>query len=151
MADISKITLPNGTTYNIKDATARTDITNIQSVLGSLTGANAVVFRGVTSTVLTDGGNENPTVGGSAVTTKRAGDVYFYGTHEFIYGTDSKWHEMGSLDTLGDMAYADQGTVTITPHGTITLPNFTHDALTAPVAPRYVEVSNGAGGTVVGT
>ena len=151
MADISKITLPNNTTYNIKDSTARTDITNIKNVLGTLTGANAVVFRGVSTTAFTDGGDENPTVNGSAVTTKRVGDVYFYGTHQFIYGADSKWHQLGSLDILGDMAYADQGTVTITPHGTISLPNFVHDALTAPVAPRYVEVPNGAGGTMAGS
>lgn len=147
MADISKITLPNNTSYNIKDAAARTDITNIKNVLGSLTGANAVVFRGVSTTALTDGGNENPTVDGSAVTTKRSGDVYFYGTHQFIYGTDSKWHEMGSLDTLGDFAYVDQGWVGVTPHGTITKPTITMGALSSPVAPRYLEAQGNVGTT----
>ena len=31
MADISKITLPSGTSYDIKDATARSDIADIKS------------------------------------------------------------------------------------------------------------------------
>ena len=35
MADISKITLPSGTTYNIKDAQARTDIADIREQLAS--------------------------------------------------------------------------------------------------------------------
>ena len=83
MADISTITLPSGTTYNLKDAWARTQIQ-------AITGGSAIVFKGVSSTALTDGGNENPTVSGSAVTTKNTGDLYFYNKEEFIYGDDSK-------------------------------------------------------------
>ena len=105
MPNISKITLPNNLTYDIKDAAARNDISSIQAVIGTLTGANVVIFRGVSSTTLTDGGTQNPTINGSAVTTKRTGDVYFYGTEEFIWGSDSKWHALGSLDTLGRFAY----------------------------------------------
>lgn len=147
MADISKITLPNNTTYNIKDSAARTDITNIKNVLGTLTGANAVVFRGVSTTELTDGGNENPTVNGTAVTSKRTGDVYFYGTHQFVYGTDNKWHQLGSLDTLGDFAYVSQGWVAVTPQGTISKPTITMGALSSPVAPRYLETQGSVGTT----
>lgn len=147
MADISKITLPNNTTYNIKDSTARTDITNIKNVLGTLTGANAVVFRGVSTTALTDGGDENPTVNESAVTSKRIGDVYFYGTHQFIYGADSKWHQLGSLDILGDFAYVSQGWVAVTPQGTISKPTITMGALSSPVAPRYLETQGSVGTT----
>ena len=83
MADISKITLPNGNTYNIKDAVAR-------QTIEAFAGGNAVVFKGVSSTALTDGGNENPTVGGEAQTEKTEGQLYFYGTREFVYGSDSK-------------------------------------------------------------
>jgi hypothetical protein len=50
MADISRITLPSGNTYDIKDATARSQIE-------ALVGGDAVVFIGVSSTSLTDGGN----------------------------------------------------------------------------------------------
>ena len=104
MADISKITLPNGNTYDIKDATARAAIT-------AFAGGNAVVFMGVSSTALTDGGNDNPTVGGVAVTTKAAGQLYFYGTEEFVYGNDNKWHALGSLESLGTLAYKNAVTV----------------------------------------
>ena len=105
MADISQITLPSGTTYNLKDAWARQQI---QAIVGG----DAVVFRGVSSTALSDGGNENPTVGGEAVTTKSTGDLYFYNKEEFIYGSDSKWHSLGpQLQTLGDLAYKNSVTV----------------------------------------
>lgn len=82
MADISKITLPNGNTYNIKDAEARSQI-------AALTGGDAVVFMGVSSTALTDGGNQQPTISGTQKT-PAAGQLYFYGSQEFIYGADSK-------------------------------------------------------------
>lgn len=59
----------------------------------------------MSTTVLTDGGNENPTVSGSAITTKNTGDLYFHETEEFIYGDDSKWHSLGEpLSTLGALA-----------------------------------------------
>ena len=105
MADISQITLPSGTTYNLKDAWARQQIQ-------AITGGDAIVFKGVSSTALTDGGNENPTVDGSAVTIKNIGDLYFYNKEEFIYGDDSKWHSLGpQLQTLGDLAYKNSVTV----------------------------------------
>ena len=55
MADISVITLPNGTSYNLKDAWARTKIADLE---GSLTGG--VVPLGTTTTELEDGSTTNP-------------------------------------------------------------------------------------------
>ena len=105
MADISQITLPSGTTYNLKDSWARQQIQ-------AITGGDAIVFKGVSSTALTDGGNENPTISGSAVTVKNTGDLYFYNKEEFIYGDDSKWHSLGpQLQSLGDLAYKNSVTV----------------------------------------
>lgn len=101
MADISTITLPSGSTYNLKDAWARTQIQ-------AITGGSAIVFKGASSTALTDGGNENPTVNGTTITAKSTGDLYFYQQEEFIYGDDSKWHSLGSpMATLGALAYYD--------------------------------------------
>ena len=101
MADISTITLPSGTTYNLKDAWARTQIQ-------AITGGSAIVFKGVSSTALTDGGNENPTVSGTVDTAKSTGDLYFYQQEEFIYGDDNKWHSLGApMATLGALAYKD--------------------------------------------
>ena len=47
MADLSKITLPSGTTYNLKDAKAREDIAAIEAAI-----AGGVVFLGVNRAVI---------------------------------------------------------------------------------------------------
>ena len=116
---ISQITLPNGNTYDIKDTWARQQIE-------SITGGSAIVFKGVSTTALTDDGNEDPTVDGSAVTSKTIGDLYFYNKEEFIYGDDSKWHSLGpQLQTLGALAYKDNASATYTPAGTVSGGTFT--------------------------
>lgn len=117
MPEISKITLPSGTTYDIKDAEARSQIS-------ALAGGDAVVFIGVSTVKLTDGGVETPKVGGENKT-PAAGQLFFYGTQEFIWGQDSKWHALGSLDSLGDLAYKDNATGSYTPAGTVSQPTFT--------------------------
>ena len=117
MAQISKITLPSGSTYDLKDAWARSQIS-------ALVGGDAIVFKGVSSTALTDGGTQKPTVGGSQVNPS-AGQLYFYGTQEFVWGSDGKWHELGSLDNLGDLAYKDSAQGKFTPAGTVSQPTFT--------------------------
>ena len=53
-----------------------------------------------------------------------AGELYFYGTQEFIYGVDEKWHALGSLDSLGALAYKDDASADYTPEGTISPVNF---------------------------
>ena len=60
MPTISKIILPNGNIYEIKDAVAR-------SAIESILGGDVVTFGGVTTTAITDGGTEKPTVDGAAV------------------------------------------------------------------------------------
>ena len=125
MPDISFLTLPSGTTYSLKDAEARSQI-------AALTGGDAVVFVGVSSTALTDGGNETPTVGGETKT-PATGQLFFYGTQEFIYGDDSKWHALGSLDTLGDLAYKDSASGSYTPAGTVSQPTFTGSSSTVTI------------------
>ena len=77
MAEISRITLPSGTTYDIKDSTARASIE-------ALAGGDAVTFGGVTTTALTDGGTENPTVNNVQKTPVK-GQLYFYNTQEFLW------------------------------------------------------------------
>lgn len=117
MPDISKIKLPSGTVYDIKDATAR-------QLIETITGSDVIIFKGVSTTKLTDGGNETPTVGGQTVT-PATGNLFFYQTEEFIYGTDNKWHALGSLSTLGALAAKDSATGTITPTGSVSQPTFT--------------------------
>ncbi len=119
MADISKITLPSGSSYNFKDAWARTQIE-------ALVGGGAITFGGVSTTALTDGGTEKPTVGGTQIDPTE-GQLFFYGTREFVWGNDETWHELGSLDNLGDLAYSDTATgmSSYTPAGTVSQPTFT--------------------------
>lgn len=100
MAEISKIKLPSGNTYDLKDATARAAIAALEG--GSY-------FLGVTTTALTDGSTTNPiSIGGTNVTAKN-GNMVIYGNKEFVWyapasGT-AKWVEFGDLSTLGSLAY----------------------------------------------
>ena len=79
MADISQITLPSGSTYQIKDATARQQIINLT---GQLTGA--VHYRGLTSSEITDGATTNPIIIDDKSYTAIAGDVIIYSNMEYI-------------------------------------------------------------------
>ena len=75
MPDISKITLPSGTTYDIKDPVARQGA------------AGALVFRGVTETEITDGSSTSTYIVGEETVTAQNGDLVVCGTKEFLYST----------------------------------------------------------------
>lgn len=79
MADISQITLPSGSTYNIKDATARADIASIQT---SITGG--IHYLGVTTSNISNGSTTNPVVIDSKNVTASAGDLVIKDDLEFI-------------------------------------------------------------------
>ena len=76
MADISKITLPSGTTYDIKDAGARELIADLQSY---------TEYVGVTTTALSDGATTATITVGSNSVTARKGIIANYGSKEFIF------------------------------------------------------------------
>ena len=140
MADISKITLPSGTTYDIKDATARS---NIAALSGALT------FLGTTTTALTDGATTSPiTIGDSSVTPK-AGNVVIYGNSEFVWSAaESKWREFGSTGSLKGLAFKDSASGDFTPAGNISQPSFTGTQATIAVkttASGSVAISKGTG------
>lgn len=94
---ISKVQMPNGNEYYIKDAEAREKI----EALGSPTH-----FAGATSTALTDQATTNPIQIDGASYTAHAGDVVVYGNKEFIFD-GSKWIELGDTSDLGALAYKD--------------------------------------------
>ena len=113
MADISKITLPNGTTYNLKDADARSRISTLEAY---------TEYLGVTTTALTDGATTNPvTINGQSVTAK-TGEIVNYGSKEFIFN-GTVWQEFGDLSGLGALAFKDSASATYTPAGTIAFTN----------------------------
>lgn len=121
MADISKIMLPSGNTYDIKDATARNLIQN-------LTGFTK--FLGVTTTALTDGSTTNPvTINGDTVTVDTGG-IVTYGSQEFIFN-GTAWQAFGDLSALGALAYKDDAEGSYTPAGIVSQPTFSGSELTS--------------------
>lgn len=149
MPQISKIKLPSGTVYDFKDAYAR-------SVIQSIVGGDAVVFVGVSSTALTDGGVQKPTIDGDTVD-PAAGQLFFYGTEELIWGKDNKWHALGSLDSLGDLAYKNSATGNFTPSGTVSQPTFTGSSSAVTITAtnnssgNYQPAGSVTGGTFTGS
>ena len=117
MAEISKITLPSGSTYDIKDATAR----ELISSLGSPTN-----YLGVTTTEITDGSTTSSvTIGGTSHTAK-SGDIVAYENSEFVWSdVEKKWREFGSTGSLKALAFKDNASAAYTPAGTIAQPTFT--------------------------
>lgn len=114
MPDISKITLPSGTTYDIKDTVAR------------VTAAGGLQFRGVTTTILTDGATTTTYSIDEDNYTAANGDLVIYGSKEFVFSTtDNKWHELGDNTSLKALAYKDSATGSYKPEGTVSQPTFT--------------------------
>lgn len=135
MPEISKITLPSGTSYDIKDSTARQQIEDISR---SITGAMSYV--GVTTTALSDGATTNPiTIDGSTYNAK-SGDVAIYGEKEFVFN-GTRWNEFGDMGSLKALAFKDSTTATYTPAGSVSQPTFTGSEST--VAITAADNSNG--------
>lgn len=119
MADISKITLPSGSTYDIKDAVARSDIAAIQTAI-----SGGVNFMGLTTTALTDGATTSTIVIDGNNVTAVKGYLVAYGNKEFIFD-GSKWLEVGDLSAFKALAYKDSASGTYTPAGSVSQPTFT--------------------------
>lgn len=115
MADISKIMLPSGNTYDIKDAVAR-------NLIESLAGFTK--FLGVTTTALTDGSTTNPITINNQSVTADTGSIVTYGNAEFIFN-GTAWQAFGDLSALGALAYKDEAEGSYTPAGTVSQPTFT--------------------------
>lgn len=146
MPDIKQITLPSGTTYTIKDATARSDIQEIRNLI-----SGGVHYIGTTTTALTDGATTNPiTIGGKNVTAK-SGDLVIYSAKEFIFSdTDSKWHEFGDMGSLKALAFKDSASGTYKPAGGVSQPTFngTEKDISLSVTPSgNVTISEGTSST----
>ena len=131
MADISKITLPSGTTYNIKDQGAR-------DLIDEMSGYTD--FLGVTTTALTDGATTNPiTINGASVTAKK-GNIVTYGSAEFIFN-GTAWQLFGDLSGLGDLAFKDSAS------GTVAVPKTYTTTVTPSTTSKYVALSATGGGS----
>ena len=131
MADISEITLPSGVTYDIKDATARNDISMLKG-----SGTGAMHYAGVTTTVLANGSSTSPIKINEADYTPANGDVVIYDQLEFVWSTsDKKWHEFGSTGSLKGLAFKDSASASFTPAGSVSAPTVSVAVNTASVTP----------------
>ena len=112
MADLWKVTLPSGNTYELKDKYARDLITQLM---------NFDRYLGVTTTQLSDGDTTNPiTISGESVTAE-AGDVVTLSSDssEMIFNSLGKWQSFGTLSGLGTLAYKNSASGTYTPAGSV--------------------------------
>ena len=121
MANIKRITLPTGTTYDLVDQGAR-------DLIDELSGYTA--FLGVTTTALTDGATTNPIVINGQSVTAVTGNIVTYGSAEFIFN-GTAWQEFGDLSGLGALAHKDNASGSYTPAGSISgSPSVTLDTTT---------------------
>lgn len=135
---ISRVKLPSGNVYDIKDATARAAIASLEG--GSY-------FLGVATTELSDGATTNPITISTVIDNQPAtksvtavnGNIAIFGNKEFIYD-GNQWCEFGDLSTLGDLATLDSiettsspvlgsGTTFATAPSAVTFSGAEHDAV----------------------
>ena len=116
MADnpvLSRVKLPSGTIYDLKDAWAREQLASITSY---------TKYLGVTTTPITDGSTTSTIMIDGEEVTAQTGNIVIYGDKEFIFN-GTAWQEFGDLsalkDELGNMAYVDSASTSYTPEGTI--------------------------------
>ena len=141
---ISKITSPTGDVYYIKDGQSRSAIDSIADVISGLVGGEAVLFLGVTTSAVSEGGSEIPTISGksySSINDVPVGGLVIYGSKQYILDVNHKWREFGDLSTLGALAYASSatGSATVTmsstanytPSGTVSQPTFSGNSLSS--------------------
>lgn len=129
MADISIITLPNGNSYNLKDAQARKDIAALQGYT-----ASGVVYEGTTTTALADG-LTTPTftvTNGTTSEEKTAvkGTMVSYNNVMYAWNGD-QWDQLGSAGAIKALAYKDSASADYTPEGSVSTPIFTGSSMTS--------------------
>lgn len=131
MADISRIALPSGTSYDIKDEQARRDIEQLKQTVGGV-----VTFLGNTSTAIHDGSSDTTVKLGESNHTAQNGDVVIYGSSEFVYAdSDKMWHEFGSTGSLKALAFKSSATGTVIPAGTVAAPAISVALSTTSITP----------------
>lgn len=140
MADISKITLPSGTTYNLKDEVARQ---------AAAAGVSFIISTDAETTpkdVTWD--DDGTTIVGTLVASSSTSGAFYMvpavtSSGKDIYaeyvtvknGNDYSWEKIGTTDidlsNLGDLAYKDSASGNYTPEGTVSQPTFSGNALTS--------------------
>ena len=171
MADISKITLPSGNTYDIKDAVARQAIAGGVSFIVAWNGSSTPVVADIPYGVVVRY-NETDYTGTLSADSSQAGVFYLvkssvsgdsdiYDEYVAVGTTGSKtWEKLGSssvdLSDLGTLAYKDSvsataSTSSVTFSGGTTDKCLGSDAtFTTTVTPTTTNIKATASGTAVG-
>ncbi len=85
------VTLSGVPTSNLEAATKGYVDSKVQGLDGL---TNAMHFKGISTTEITNGGTQNPTIEGNVITTKEAGDVVLYSQKEYVWN-GSSWQLLG--------------------------------------------------------
>lgn len=100
MPDIKKITLPSGTTYDLRDS-------RVDSII-----SQGTRWVGVTTTALADGSTTSTiTIDGESHSAE-IGDIASYNNMEFIWN-GTVWQEFGSTGSLKALAFKDSASGTV--------------------------------------
>ena len=91
--------------------------TAITNATAGLTGA--MHFIGTSSTAVTDGGTETPTIDGYSGTAKTSGNVVLYGAKEFVW-TGTAWEELGNEGSYALSTIKVEGTGALGGGGNLT-------------------------------
>lgn len=92
-------------------------VSYVDSKTAGLTGA--MHFIGTTSTAVTDGGIESPTIGGSTISTQNNGDVVLYNSQEFIWN-GTAWELLGDESSYALKTVSVTGSNGLTGGGDLT-------------------------------
>ena len=172
MADISKITLPSGNTYDIKDAVARQAIAGGVSFIVAWNGASTPVvsdipdgvvvrYNGSDYTGTLDADNSQPGAFYLVKSSTAVGELDIYDEYVAIGTTGSKsWEKLGDtqiiLSSLGALAYKDNVTASAS-SSSVTFTGGTTDKVlgsdatfTTTVTPSTTNIKATASGTAVG-
>lgn len=120
MADISKITLPSGNTYDIKDAVARQAIAGGVSFIVAWSGSTTPVVADIPAGVVVTY-NDTDYTGEKTAASAEAGAFYLVkagsdlNKYDEYFVVNNTWEKMGSMDIdlsgLGALAYKDSVTL----------------------------------------
>lgn len=119
MAEISKITLPSGSTYDIKDAVARKVVSGVIYICGTTTTQLADLSETPKTVIIPDARTIRGVdyAAGSSYNVV-AGDAFFQDKKEYVYD-GAKWNKFGDVDGLGALAYKDFGNVAVSMTGQV--------------------------------
>lgn len=117
----------NAVTFKAIDTTVTSGSSNlitsgaVESAIADATAGltGAMHYIGTSTTAITDGGTQNPTIGGNEVTTKNAGDVVLYGSQEFVWN-GTAWELFGDEGSYALKTRKVTGTDGLTGGGDLT-------------------------------